>query len=100
MADTWINQPNVQNLSKADKNCWEAIQNKNLQDFGTAMRESFEAQIGMFPNMVNPAILEMLETYKGKALAWKLSGAGGGGYLILVLEKTIDNGIQMRIVRS
>ena len=100
LADTNINRPNAQNLADAANSCWQAIQNKNLQDFGNAMRESFEAQVAMFPNMVNPAILEILETYKNKALGWKLSGAGGGGYLVLVAEKPIPNAIQIRIVRA
>ena len=100
LADTNINKPNAQNLADAANSCWQAIQNKNLHDFGDAMRESFEAQIAMFPNMLNPGILEILETYKDKALGWKLSGAGGGGYLVLVAEKPVSNAIQIRIVRS
>ena len=99
LADSNINQPNAQNLADAANSCWQAIQNKNLQNFGAAMRESFEAQIAMFPNMVNPDILEILETYKDKALGWKLSGAGGGGYLVLVSENPVKNAIQIRIVR-
>ena len=67
--------------------------------FGNAFRESFEAQIAMFPNMVNPDIMEIIETYKNDALGWKLSGAGGGGYLVLVSEKPVKNAIQIRIVR-
>ena len=43
LADTNINQPNAQNLADAAISCWQAIQNKNLQNFGNAMRESFEA---------------------------------------------------------
>jgi galactokinase/mevalonate kinase-like predicted kinase len=54
----------------------------------------------MFPNMVNKAILEILEPYKKQVLGWKLSGAGGGGYLVLVSEKPVPNAIQIRIVRS
>ena len=99
LANTNINQPNAQNLADAANNCWKAIENQNLQNFGKAMREAFEAQIAMFPNMVNPAIFEMLEPYKKEAIGWKLSGAGGGGYLILVSENPIPNAIQIRIVR-
>ena len=73
---------------------------KNLNEFGTTFRESFDAQIAMFPSMVNADIEEIIENYKNKAIGWKLSGAGGGGYLVLVSEKPIENAIQIRIVRD
>jgi len=100
LADTNISKANAKDLADAANNCWTAIQNKNIQDFGDAMRESFEAQIAMFPNMLNPDIIEILDSYKDKALGWKLSGAGGGGYLVLVSENPVPNAVQIRIVRS
>ena len=99
LSDTDINQPNAKNLADAALKCWDAIKNKDLQLFGTAFRKSFEAQVAMFPYMVNPDIMEVIETYNNDALGWKLSGAGGGGYLVLVSEKRIKNAIQIRIVR-
>jgi cytidyltransferase-like protein len=99
LTDTNINQPNAKNLADAADKCWLAIQNKNLAEFGEAMRESFEAQTAMFPHMVTPDIMEIIETYKNEAMGWKLSGAGGGGYLVLVSEKPVKNAIQIRIVR-
>ncbi|MCA1759677.1 MAG: cytidyltransferase, partial [Bacteroidales bacterium] len=99
LSDTFINQLNAKNLADAANKCWVAIKNKDLYLFGTAFRESFEAQIAMFPHMVNPDIMEIIETYKNDALGWKLSGAGGGGYLVLVSEKPVENASQIRIVR-
>ena len=42
----------------------------------------------MFPNMMNDSVVELIDKYKELALGWKLSGAGGGGYLILVADTT------------
>jgi mevalonate kinase len=56
---------------------------------GCAMRASFEAQVAMFPHMMSDAIAGLIDEYRGQALGWKLSGAGGGGYLILVADKPI-----------
>ncbi len=100
LSDTNINEANAKDLADAADSCWNAIQNQNLKDFGKAMCESFEAQITMFPHMVNPHIKEILDSYKDKALGWKLSGAGGGGYLVLVSENPVPNAIQIRIVRG
>jgi galactokinase/mevalonate kinase-like predicted kinase len=100
LADTDITPANAQNLADASSKCWEAIKDKDLAAFGSAMQASFEAQIKMFPHMVNPDILSIIEQYKDQALGWKLSGAGGGGYLVLVSEKPVKNAIQLRIVRE
>ncbi len=99
LADTKINQPNAKNLADAAIKCWQAIKSRDLELFGLAFRESFEAQVVMFPYMLNPDITEIIETYKNDALGWKLSGAGGGGYLVLVSEKPVKNAVQIRIVR-
>jgi galactokinase/mevalonate kinase-like predicted kinase len=99
LADTDINTEKAGHLAKAAESCWEAIQNKSATAFGEAMRDSFEAQVAMFPHMVNPDILAIIDNYKDKALGWKLSGAGGGGYLVLVSERPVENALKIRIVR-
>jgi cytidyltransferase-like protein len=100
LADTQLTMKNAKALANAANDVWQAIREKNLKAFGEAFRKSFEAQITMFPHMVNSSILEQLEEYKPMSLGWKLSGAGGGGYLVLVSDKPIPNAIQIRIRRS
>jgi len=100
LSDTNINEENAKKLSFAASKCWDALQKKDIKSFGKAVRESFEAQIAMYPNMVNKDIFDILEKYKDKALGWKLSGAGGGGYLTFISEKPLENAIQIRIRRS
>jgi len=63
--------------------------------FGRYFRASFEAQIAMFPNMVNDTVVQIIDQYRDVALGWKLSGAGGGGYLILVSEKPIEGTVRV-----
>ena len=100
LANTDINEEKARALSVATDKCWDAIMDKNAFEVGKAIAQSFEAQIAMFPNMVIPEILEQLELYKNHTLGWKLSGAGGGGYLILFSEKPVENAIQIRIRRG
>ena len=54
----------------------------------------------MFPKMVDDGIRAVIDRYRCQALGWKLSGAGGGGYLILVSEQPIPNALQVRIRRK
>jgi len=49
--------------------------------------------------MVNPLILETIRSYENEALGWKISGAGGGGYLVLVSDKPVAHATQVRIRR-
>ena len=90
----------AQRLSEAAINCWQAILEMDLPAFGNAFRQSFEAQIAMFPLMADESIHQLIDQYRHQALGWKLSGAGGGGYLILVSETPIENAIQIKILRK
>jgi mevalonate kinase len=47
--------------------------------------------------MMNDKIAGVIDSYRDTALSWKLSGAGGGGYLILISEKVIPNAIRVKI---
>lgn len=87
-------------LSDAALDCWDAIRRKHLVDFGESMRRAFDAQIAMFPYMLNDTIRALIETYREDVLGWKLSGAGGGGYLIFVAEKPLKNSVQVNIRRA
>ncbi|WP_455497006.1 adenylyltransferase/cytidyltransferase family protein [Coprobacter sp.] len=99
LANTHIDAASAKMLSDAAHDCWQAILRKDLQDFGAQVKSSFKAQIAMFPNMVNDDIMAQIEEYKNSVLGWKLSGAGGGGYLIFISEKPVEHGLQIRIRR-
>jgi cytidyltransferase-like protein len=100
LGNTNITKDRAKKLSDAASNCWDAILKKNTQQFGLSVQDSFEAQIAMYPNMVSKDIMDMLDGYKSKILGWKLSGSGGGGYLILVSETPVENALQVRIHRN
>ncbi|MEN8250362.1 MAG: adenylyltransferase/cytidyltransferase family protein [Bacteroidota bacterium] len=97
--NTVLNKENSRNLANATEQVWESIHNLDLQGFAKGFTQSFEAQIKMFPNMVNDEILETIDTYKDKAMGWKLSGAGGGGYIILISDKPVENSLKIKIRR-
>ncbi len=66
---------------------------KDIVAYGRYVRAAFEAQIAMFPNMVNAEILELIKQYEHRTLGWKLSGAGGGGaFHITPLSRLLNSG--------
>lgn len=100
LSDTYISKEGAKALADASANCWQSIQDLDAKGFGQSVRASLEAQIAMFPFMMNPSIEELIERYQDKALGWKISGAGGGGYIILVSEEPIKNGIRVAARRG
>ncbi len=100
LENTHITKRGAKRLSEAAYACWDAILAHDTCDFGSCLREGFEAQIAMFPNMVIPAILELIEQYRDRAQGWKVSGAGGGGYLILVSDTEIEDALRVKIRRA
>ena len=94
-----ITPKKVRALADAAEACWKAIQTRNLEAFAAAYKASFEAQVAMFPGMVTPTyighpeqdnryVADTIAHYSAldDVLAWKMPGAGGGGYLALVVK--------------
>ncbi len=81
-----VTEEGVKRLAQAADDCWLAIQQRNLQAFAAAFAASFNAQTAMFPAMVNDKVEEYINKYRDQALAWKLAGAGGGGYIAMVVD--------------
>ena len=90
-------------LAAAAANLFLAATNKDALALGKAMTASFEAQIEMFPNMTSSSIQNTIQQCYEESptiLGHKLSGAGGGGYLVLFSEHPIDNTLQIKIRRA
>ena len=78
----------VQALASAAGNCWQAILERDLSAFAAAYRASFDAQVAIFPAMIQPGVQEVIDRFctEPGVMAWKMPGAGGGGYLACVVE--------------
>ena len=85
-----ITKAKVETLAKAADDCWHAIMNTDLELFAKAYNDSFNAQVAMFPAMIQGCVQEYIDKYSAMedVLAWKMPGAGGGGYLACVVNDT------------
>ena len=80
-----ITEVKVKALTKAADDCWEAILHRDLSAFAQAYADSFHAQTALFPAMIQGCVADYIERYKNLVLAYKMPGAGGGGYLACVV---------------
>ena len=85
-----ITKPKVRALANAAERCWNAMMAMDLKAFASAYKDSFDAQTAMFPAMIQGCVPTYIEKYSSMpdVLAWKMPGAGGGGYLICVVTDT------------
>lgn len=95
-----ITEEKAKELSIASEKLWKYAKSRNNNGFGKAMIQSYEAQIAMFPNMVTEEVTHVIKNLSSSVLGYKLSGAGGGGYLVLFSEKEIPNTLKIRIRRA
>jgi cytidyltransferase-like protein len=95
LAHTVIDRQRAKALADATDGHWDAILRQDIYAFGRTMRECFDAQVAMFPHMMNERVEALIDEYRARALGWKLSGAGGGGYLILASDQPIPNAVRV-----
>ena len=100
LAETHIDTEAAKLLAEAAEDCWKALQAKDIDAWGKATTNSFNAQVAMFPNMVSENVQHAINEYKDLVKGYKITGAGGGGYLVVINDKPVDKAIQIRIRRK
>ena len=86
-------------LAQAANACWQAIEHRDVTALASAVQRNCAAQRILFPRMWSAELTPYIDLNSAPALAYKLAGAGGGGYLMIVSEKPVPNGIPVRIRR-
>lgn len=84
-----ITESKVRALASAAEDCWNAIMEMDLTKFARSYKASFNAQVAMFPAMIQGPVQAYIDKYSVMegVLAWKMPGAGGGGYLACVVDQ-------------
>lgn len=96
-ADMHINERAVQDLANASELAWDSIRLHDAKALGQAVSQCFRAQLEMFPNMITEQVKQAIDAYKDQLLGAKLTGAGGGGYLVCVASQKIKNSLSICI---
>lgn len=91
LGQTNINLKSAKKLADATERCWNAIKNRDIEEWGRMTTKGFEAQIEMFPAMLSKEMQDAIDYYKDQILGWKSTGCGGGGYLLMVSKSDVPN---------
>ena len=100
LLNTHISPDGAQRLAEATQQACEALLQKDLHAWGKATTQSLHAQLEMFPNMMTDEAAQAIKEYSQQALGYKITGAGGGGYLVLIAEKNIPNATRIKAQRD
>jgi mevalonate kinase len=92
---TNINSIDCSDLITSSFECWDAIKKKDVKALGAAFKKCYRSQIRMFPAMAQNGIKYAIEEFNAITCGCKVTGAGGGSYLVIASEKPIGNGIQI-----
>lgn len=95
LSNTNINSESAEKLAKATELCWKSMLAHDVKGWGKATTACFEAQLEMYPAMLTQDVIDAIKTYQNQAYGWKLTGAGGGGYMILITDQDIPHAIKV-----
>ncbi len=92
---TNINLKSAKKLAETTERVWAAIKARDIDEWGKATTEDFEAQVEMFPAMLSTEMQVAIDKYRKQVCGWKVTGCGGGGYLFLISKTPIENAIKV-----
>lgn len=92
---TNINLKSAKKLAETTERVWAAIKARDVDEWGKATTEDFEAQVEMFPAMLSSEMQAAIDRYRNQVCGWKVTGCGGGGYLFLISKTPIENAIKV-----
>ncbi len=85
----------AQKLADSSERAWQAIKRRDVREWGKATSDCLDAQLEMFPAMQTDELKELRAHYAGEVCGCKLTGAGGGGYMILISEEPVANALRV-----
>lgn len=97
---TNISFEGAKDLAHAADDMWKGISEMDPEKTGSNMTKSFQAQTAMFPMMRTSSVEEVLKKIPSSVLGYKLSGAGGGGYLVLFSDFPQEHFMKVKIRRK
>lgn len=85
----------IRKLAESSELCWQAIRARDAAGWGRASTQCLDAQLALFPGTATDELRSVRKKYEDRICGCKMTGAGGGGYMLLISEKPIENALQV-----
>jgi len=92
-----LEKPYIEELSKSSEQCWEGIRNKDINKLGNGLKGTFLAWRKILPLTVPGDILKIMEEKYFPFYPGAITSGSGGGYIIVVSEKPVENSIKIKV---
>ena len=87
----------IKELGEAGNLCWESILKKDVAGLGKAMTDTFILWKKILPLTVPDDILKEMENNYFPDYPGAITSGSGGGYIIVVSEKPVENAIKVKV---
>ena len=87
----------VKTLAQSSERCKNAIETRDAETLAESFAMCRRAQQALFPAMFPPSVLTETAQLEGYVRSWKFTGAGGGGWLLLMDANGLPDAIPLKI---
>ena len=87
----------VKRLGESGVNCFDAIQKRNVNLLGEAMKETFLVWSEMLPDTVPLWVMEEMENNYFPKYPGAITSGSGGGYIVFPSEKEVEGTIKIKV---
>ena len=100
LEETRLDPGQVRRYSEAVDRCYDAVTARDLPAFAESFSEAFRCKTEMFPMTLSNGMDAFIQPYQEQSLGCSPSGCGGGGYVIVLSDKPVENAVRVRIRRG
>jgi cytidyltransferase-like protein len=87
----------IKELGESGDRCWEAILKKDVTGLGKAVKDTFLSWKKILPLTVPDWVMYEMETKYFPNFPGAITSGSGGGYVIVVSEKPVENAVKIKV---
>jgi cytidyltransferase-like protein len=92
-----LEKPFIKELGEAGDLCWKSIISKDIHGLGKALTNTFLSWRKILPLTVPDWVMEEMTTKYLHDYPGAITSGAGGGYIIVVSEKSVDGAIKIKV---